>query len=72
VAPGGIAKSGISVASVQSSCLVAGEDGGRNGGMSSKKLLKELLQEKGGALSGPVDKGSLVGFGWEEEVEPFF
>jgi hypothetical protein len=37
-----------------------------------KKLLKETLQEMAGALSGPCDKGRMVGFGWEEEVEPFF
>jgi hypothetical protein len=62
----------ICAAGVQSPCLVAGEYVGRNGGRSSKKLLKELLQERCGALSGPGYKGRLVGFGWEEEVKPFF
>jgi hypothetical protein len=63
---------GISSVSVQPPRFASREDVGGNGGRGSKKLLKETLQEMAGALSGPCDKGRMVGFGWEEEVEPFF
>jgi hypothetical protein len=52
--------------------VAAREDVEGNGGRGSKKLLKEPLQGAARVLSGPCDKGRMVGFRWEEEVEPFF
>jgi hypothetical protein len=62
----------ICPASVQSSCVAVREDTRGNGGRSSKRLLREPLQGVVEVLSGPCDKGRMVGFRWEEEVEPFF
>jgi hypothetical protein len=63
---------GICTVGVQSPCVAVRENTRGNGGRSSKWLLKEPLPGVAGVLSGPCDKGSMVGFRWEEEVEPFF
>jgi hypothetical protein len=63
---------GICSASVQSSCVAVREETRGNGGRSSKRLLREPLQGAVDVLSGPCDKGRMMGFRWEEEVEPFF
>jgi hypothetical protein len=53
---------GICAISVQSPCVAVREDTRGNGGRSSKRLLKEPLQGVVGVLSGPCDKGRMVGF----------
>jgi hypothetical protein len=53
---------GICAVSVQSPCVAVREDTRGNGGRSSKRLLKEPLQGVVGVLSGPCDKGRMVGF----------